>query len=369
MIYMDNAATTRVLDEAAQASLHCMTDGFGNPESRHAYGLTAHSAVESSRKILAHAMGIESDELFFAPSATAANNTAIRGAVSSKRKGRIISTAFEHPAVEEVLKDLEKTFEVVRLIPTGGEITAEAFRQALTPDTVLITCMQVNNETGAVTPLKEMVTVLKRSGIDAPFHSDAVQGFLKEDFRYSMLDMATFSGHKVHAPKGVGALYVKKGVRIRPVLLGGGQEKNLFSGTHNVPAIVGWGTACKILEAKKGEDRKTAESINTVLRKGILNLGGVINSPENASPYILNAAFPKYLGENILNYLSERNIYVSTGSACSAKKPSRVLSAVGKGDLSRSALRFSLCGDNTEEEAYVVLQGLKDALKDISTLR
>ena len=369
MIYMDNAATTKVLDEAAQASVRCMTENFGNPESRHAHGLAAHAKTEESRKILARAMGIDADELFFAPSATAANNTAIRGAVATKRKGRIISTAFEHPAVEEVLKDLEKTFEVVRLLPAGGKITADSFRQALTPDTVLVTCMQVNNETGAVTPLKEMATVLKRSGIDAPFHSDAVQGFLKEDFRYSMLDMATFSGHKMHAPKGIGALYVKKGLRIKPLLLGGGQEKNLFSGTHNVPAIVGWGTACTVLEKRKESDRNRAKDLNNILRKGILDLGGEINSPEDASPYILNAAFPHYLGENILNYLSNRNICISTGSACSAKKPSRVLSAVGKGDLSRFSLRFSFCGENTEEEAFLVLEALKDALKDIATVR
>lgn len=366
---MDNAATTCVSDEAAQKSLRYMTETFGNPESRHGFGIAAHSAVEESRKILARAMGIEPDELFFAPSATVANNTAIRGAVASKRKGRIISTAFEHPAVEEVLKDLEKTFEVVRLVPVGGKITADAFRQALTPDTILVTCMQVNNETGAVTPLKEMVTVLKRSGVDAPFHSDAVQGFLKEDFRYSMLDMATFSGHKMHAPKGVGALYVKKGLRVKPVLWGGGQEKNLFSGTHNVPAIVGWGAACESLKEDKEERRRTVEKVNEILRTGIVDLGGEINSPQDASPYILNAAFPGYLGENILNYLSERGICISTGSACSAKKQSRVLSAIGKGDLSRFSLRFSFCADNTEEEARLVLYALKDALKDISTVR
>ncbi len=314
-------------------------------------------------------MGISDEELYFAPSATVANNTAIRGAVVSKRKGRIISTAFEHPAVEEVLKDLEKTFEVVRLKPENGVITVKSFREALTPDTVLVTCMQVNNETGAVTPLKEMATLLKRSGIDAPFHTDAVQGFLKEEFRYSMVDMATFAGHKVHGPKGIGALYLRKGLRIKPLILGGGQEQTLFSGTHNVPAVMGWAAACKQMQEEKAEVRAKVEAIHRQLREGIVALGGEINSPEHGSPYVLSAAFPGYLGENILNYLSGREIYLSTGSACSAKKPSRVMTAIGKEHLSRNTLRFSFSRFNSEEEVPVVLQALSDALQEISKVR
>ncbi|MBQ4323601.1 MAG: cysteine desulfurase [Clostridia bacterium] len=365
MIYMDNAATTRVTDEGAAAAERCMTKVFGNPESLHGFGLTAEHALNGARKTLATAMGIAEDELFFAPSATVANNTALRGAVANKRRGRIISTAFEHPAVEEVLKDLEKAFEVVRLIPDHGVITADSFRQALSPDTVLVSCMQVNNETGAVTPLKEMAQLLRRSGIDAPFHTDAVQGFLKEDFRYSQIDMATFAGHKVHAPKGIGALYLRKGLRIRPAILGGGQEKNLFSGTHNVPAAVAWAESCKIMQGEKHDVRTRIERINVRLREGILALGGEINSPDGASPYVLNAAFRGTLAENILHYLSQKEIYISTGSACSAKKPSRVMTAVGKGDLSRYSLRFSFSRYNTEEEVPVVLEALSEALNHI----
>lgn len=368
MIYMDNAATTRVFDEAAKEAMKYMTDVYGNPESRHKFGLWAEGAVAEARKTIAKAVGVTDEEIFFTPSATVANNTAIRGAVASKRGGRIISTAFEHPAVEEVLKDLERTFEVVRLQPIQGKITVESFRNALSPDTVLVTCMQVNNETGAVTPLKEMATLLKRSGIDAPFHTDGVQGFLKEDFRYSMIDMASFAGHKVHAPKGVGALYLRKGLRIKPAILGGGQEKNLFSGTHNVPAIAAWGVACRIMQEEKTEVRQKVEAINAKMRKGLLDLGAVINSPDDGSPYVLNAAFSAYLGENILNYLSERQIYISTGSACSAKKPSRVMTAVGKEDLSRNTLRFSFSRYNSSEEVEPLLQELSNALRDISTI-
>ncbi len=369
MIYMDNAATTRVIDEAAAVAANYMAEAFGNPESRHGFGLLAENAVTEARKTIARAVGVSEEEIFFAPSATVANNTAIRGAVASKRGGRIISTAFEHPAVEEVLKDLEKTFEVVRLQPEQGKITVDSFRKALSPDTVLVTCMQVNNETGAITPLKEMAALLKRSGIDAPFHTDGVQGFLKEDFRYSMIDMATFAGHKVHAPKGVGALYLRKGLRIKPAVLGGGQEKNLFSGTHNVPAIAAWGVACNIMQEEKSEVRGKIEEINAKMRKGLLELGAEINSPADGSPYLLNAAFPGYLGENILNYLSEKGIYISTGSACSAKKPSRVMTAIGKGDLSRHALRFSFSRYNSVEEVETVLQALSDSLHEISKVR
>ncbi len=366
---MDNAATTRVFDQGAEKAAECMRLCYGNPESRHGFGLRGEQILQNARKTLANAVGVSDEEIFFAPSATVANNTAIRGAVASKRKGRIISTAFEHPAVEEVLSDLEKTFEVVRLKPEKGLITVESFRNALTPDTVLVTCMQVNNETGAITPLKEMATLLKRSGIDAPFHSDAVQGFLKEDFRYSMIDMATFAGHKVHAPKGIGALYLKKGLRIKPAILGGGQEKNLFSGTHNVPAAAGWACACDIMKNERPEVRARIETMYARLREGILALGGEINSPEGGSPYVLNAAFPGYLGENIVNYLSQKEIYISTGSACSAKKPSRVMTAIGKEHLSRNSLRFSFSRFNTEDEVGVVLNELNHGLNEISKVR
>ena len=362
---MDNAATTRVLDEAAKVAYETMTEGFGNPESLHGFGLEAEHKLSAARKALASAMGITEEELFFAPSATVANNVALLGAVANKRKGRIISTAFEHPAVEEVLKQLEKTFEVVRLIPDHGVITPDRFREALTPDTVLVTCMQVNNETGAITPLKEISALLRRSGIDAPLHTDAVQGFLKEDFRYSAVDMASFAGHKLHAPKGIGGLYLKKGLRIRPLILGGGQEKNLFSGTHNVPAAVAWGEACKIMQREKAETRQKVEKINAQLRQGVLDLGGEITSPEGASPYVLNVAFRGTLAENLLHFLSQKEIYVSTGSACSAKKPSRVLTAIGKGDLSRYTLRFSFSRYNSEEEVPAVLDALREGLNHI----
>lgn len=366
MIYMDNAATTRVLEEAASLAKNIMTEHFGNPESLHDFGLEAEHAVTKSRRILSAAAGVSEEEFFFTPSATIANNTALRGAVASKKKGRIISTAFEHPAVEEVLKDLEKTFEVVRLKPENGEITVKSFRDALSADTVLISCIQVNNETGAVTPLKEMAALLRRSGIEAPFHTDAVQGFLKEDFDYSLVDMASFAGHKLHAPKGVGALYLRKGLRIRPFILGGGQEKNLFSGTHNVPAIAGWGEACTVMTKEKDAVYKNILTINRIMRQGLLELGAEINSPENASPYVLNASFRGTLAENILHYLSKQNIYVSTGSACSAKKPSRVMTAIGKGELSRYALRFSFSRYNAPEEADAVIQALSHAIKEIS---
>lgn len=369
MIYLDNAATTRVFPEAAQAAYDAMTDGFGNPESLHGFGLRAEQTVSAARRKIAQAAGVGEDEIFFAPCATVADNAILRGAVKNKRSGRIISTAFEHPAVEETLKELEQTFEVVRLRPEHGLITVDAFRAVLSPDTVLVSCMQVNNETGAVTPLREMAAMLKQSGIKAIFHTDAVQGFLKEDLRYSLLDAATFAGHKVHAPKGIGALYLKKGTRIRPFYGGGGQEKDLFSGTHNVPAIAAWGKACEIGLARKAEARENVAHLNLILREGLIERGAKILSPENASPYVLSAYFPGILGENILQYLSAREIYLSTGSACSAGKPSPVMEAIGLGEISRYVLRFSFCGDNTEDEIRTTLSALSDALRDILPVR
>lgn len=366
MIYLDNAATTRVLPEAAKAAADAMTEGYANPGSLHEFGFQAEKIREKARKSVADAAGVLPEEIYFTPSATIANNAVLRGILATKRSGRILTTAFEHPAVEEVLKAAEANFEVVRIPPEHGQIRAERFREALTPDTVLITCMQVNNETGAVTPLKEIAQILRRSKIPAPIHSDAVQGFLKEDFRYSLLDAATFAGHKIHAPKGIGVLYLKKGTRIRPIFFGGGQEKGIFSGTENLPAIAALGVCCDRLAPQKNEEYERIRILRDRLKEGLISLGAEINSPENASPYLLNVAFPGYPGENILHFLSARGIYISTGSACSSKKASRVMSAIGKAELTRYALRFSLSRETEADEIDETLAAVADALRSLT---
>ena len=362
MIYLDNAATTRVLPQAAEIARNFMETVYANPASLHQPGLTAELALEEARTSVAKAAGVLPEEIYFCPGGTYANNAALLGIGNLKRKGRIISSAFEHPAVEECLKVLEKTFEIIRLRPVNGQILPEQVESALTPDTVLVSLMQVNNETGAVTDLRKIRQILHRTASSALLHTDAVQGFLKEEPIYSVVDMASFSGHKTHAPKGIGALYLKKGLHLPPFVRGGGQEKGLFSGTSNTPAAAAWGKACRILTPKWREHRSQAEKVCRTFWTGLEALGAKVLSPRLSNPYVLSFAFPGYLGENILHTLSAREIYLSTGSACSSRKASTVMKAIGQEAMSRFALRASFSFETTQEEALQTLDSLKDIL-------
>lgn len=357
MIYFDNASTTKPYPSALQA----LSENYFNPASLHDGGLSSEKALEDARKRLANLMRILPEELYFTCGGTASDNTAIRGYLKSKRGGRIMTSEYEHPAVYECFKNLENEFEVVYLRPENGVITAKSVEENLTSDTHLVSVMQVNNESGAVNPIAEISRLLRRKKV--AFHTDAVQGFLKVGkFDYSAVDFAAFSGHKNHAPKGIGGLYIKKGIKIKPLILGGGQEKNVFSGTVNVPGAVAWANAAEEAAANFERDFRTVSEINAFLRQEIISLGGVILSPENASPFVLSVAFGGYMAENILHYLSERRIYVSTGSACSSKKASRVLKACGLEQYSKNTLRLSFSGENTLDEAKEFAYVLKEAL-------
>jgi cysteine desulfurase len=265
----------------------------------------------------------------------------------------------------ECFKQLENNFEVVYLKPENGVITKEIFLKALTPDTIFVSIMQVNNETGAISPLKDIAKAIKESGINAVLHTDAVQGFLKEPFNYHTVDMASFSGHKTHGPKGVGGFYLKKGIKIKPVTFGGGQEKGIFSGTSNTPAIMGWGAAAQELDKNFDSIREQVMALKNTASEKLTALGGIILSPEKATPFILNIAFPGYIAENILHYLSKHDIYVSTGSACSSKKGSHVLKAIGQEKLQKSSLRLSFSHYNTMDEILILSEVMEKALKDI----
>lgn len=365
MIYLDNAATTRASKRAADAAYEIMTENYANPSSLHFGGILAEREMEKARGTLSKIMNVDKEELFFTSGGTMSDNLAIKGYLSTKRNGRVITTAFEHPAVLECFKQLEQTFEVVYLKPENGMITTKLLMDALTPDTVFVSIMQVNNETGAISPLKELAKVIKESGIDAVFHTDAVQGFLKEPFNYHIVDMASFSGHKTHGPKGVGGLYIKKGIKIKPITSGGGQEKGVFSGTSNTPAIVGWKAAAEELDENISSIINNVTCLKNLAEDKLSALGGIVLSPRNASPFILNIAFPGYVAENILHYLSNHEIYVSTGSACSSKKGSHVLKAVGQEKLQKSSIRLSFSNYNNQEEILFLCNVMEKALKDI----
>ena len=345
-IYLDNAATTAVLPEASAVACDTMTNLYANPASLHTFGFEAEKLLEKSRETLAKAIGCKSEELFFTSGGTGSDNLAVLGYLKTKRGGRIITSAYEHPAVLECFKQAESKFDVVYLKPENGVITEEALQRELTPDTVLVSVMHVNNETGALNPTEKLarLTHLVKGAV---FHTDAVQAFMKEPFDYSKVDMASFSAHKTHAPKGIGAVYIKNGVKVKPVLLGGGQEKGLFSGTSNVAGAAAWATAVERTDVKANR-----EKVSKI-------------SPENGSPYILNAVFEGYMAENLLHYLSNEGIYVSTGSACSSKHGSHVFKALGLEKYQKNALRFSFSQFTTEEEINKTADTLKDALGKI----
>lgn len=348
MIYLDNAATTRMNPEAAELYAHLATEQYANSESLHTFGFSVQQLLDHARDALAKKAGVKPEEFFFAPCGTLADNTAILGTVDPKRGGRIVTSAFEHPAVAECMKKLESSFDVVYLRPENGIITPEQLSRALTPDTRLVSIMHVNNETGAVADLRALSAVIRRSGCGALFHTDAIQGFLKEPLSYSCVDLASFSAHKTHGPKGLGALYVRRGVRIRPVYYGGGHEKGLFSGTVNVPGIAAWAKAVENTDCLR--ERTYVEVLNTLCRSLLLPLGARIVSPEHASPYILSVIFPNYIAENIIHALSRSGIAVSSGSACSSRHPGAVFRALGLESYAKNALRISFCAQNTEAE-------------------
>ena len=369
MIYLDNAATTKPSKEAVAAATLMMSTYYANPSSLHDAGIEVEKKVEEARGVIANACGVEKECLYFTGSGTISDNIAILGYLQNKRTGRIITSSYEHPAVLECFKALENRFEVVYLNPVNGIITSELVDDALTPDTIFVSIMHVNNETGAVTPISEISTILKRKGI--VFHTDAIQSFLKvqdknnKTFNYSCVDMCSISGHKTHGPKGIGALYIKKGIKVKPVIYGGGQEKNVYSGTYNSAGIVSWASAVNNQIENFEKNLSYIKELNKKTRNMVEKLGGIIISPDNSSPYVLNVAFKEYISENILHYLSSRGIYVSTGAACSSKKGSSIMKALKLEKYQKNTLRISFSYENTEAEIDVLKQTLKSALNEI----
>ena len=376
MVYLDNAATTRVCPEAAEAAVHMMTECFGNPSTTYKLGREAKAAVDKARGQIAKALGCQPDEVYFTSCGSEGDNWAlISGARYMRRRGKhIISSAVEHDAVRKSLDFLEKEgYEITRLQPDGtGAIPLEAVRAALRPDTILVSLMMVNNETGAVNDIAAVARMLKAENSIALLHTDAVQGFLKVPFSAKTLgaDMITISGHKIHAPKGIGALYVKKGVKVLPQLWGGHQQNGLRPGTENTPYIVGLGLAAA-KGAKNLSDRNAhIRALNAQLRTGLEELAQqapiTLNSPADAVPEVLNFSTNCVNSQTFIEYLSGRHIYISGGSACDKGEPSHTLMAMGAPDLAvRTALRVSFCGDNTPEDVQALLDGLKDGLKEL----
>lgn len=375
MIYFDNAATTRVSDTAAQAALSAMTELYANPSSAHAFGFEAEKALRAARAAVLAALGFTPSEgsLVFTGSGSEADNLALRGAARAlARRGKhIVLSDSEHPAVENTAKDLEKEgFTLSRLSTKGGKLDLDEARAVLTPDTILVSCMAVNNETGAIYDIASLASLAKALCPNALFHTDAVQAFTKIPAGvWKKADLVSVSAHKIHAPKGVGALFVRKGVRLVPCITGGGQENGLRSGTEAMPGICAMAAAAKQATADFAALDAQVKSINAYLRTRLSTLDGVcINTePDGFLPHILSIAVPGLRSEILLRFLSERGIYVSAGSACSAKHAdNRVLSAFGLPDkIADSTLRLSFSADNTTAECDAFVKALSDAMQTL----
>ncbi len=374
-VYLDNAATTKPCSECVEAILSALTENYGNPSSLHRVGLNAQLAVDKARKSIADALGTAPECIYFTSGATESNNLAIRGAAGAygKRKRKIVVSSVEHASVAETMTALEQNgFEVVRVSPReDGRFYGIDFVSACDENTCLISMMLVNNETGYILPVGEVFGALKRRFPDIITHCDCVQGFMKLPVKASSLsaDLISVSGHKIHGAKGTGALYVKKGVRLIPLITGGKQEKGIRSGTESVPLIAGFGAAVDKLLPSISERYETVRKLKAYLLEGLAEIDGVtINSPEDGSPYVVNISAAGRRSEIMLHYLEQREIYVSSGSACSKGAQSGVLGEFGiNGKLADSAVRISMTAETTAEELDEFIAALKDGIENIRT--
>lgn len=357
-IYLDNAATTKPCSEAVSAIISAMNDNYGNPSSLHRAGLEAQLVVDRSRKIIAGSIGCEPENIIFTSGATESNNLALKGiaAAYGRRKKRIVVSSVEHPSVAETASELEKNgFEVVRVSPgKDGSFSSSDFVNACDENTFLISMMLVNNETGYILPVKEAFAAVKRRFPEIITHCDCVQGYMKLPIKASALnaDLISLSGHKVHAAKGIGALYIKKGVRVAPIIMGGKQEKGIRSGTESVPLIAGFGAAVEKLRSTVSERYERAAQLKSRLLAELGKIDGIlVNSPDDASPYIINISAVGRRSEIMLHFLEQKGIYVSSGSACSKGAQSGVLSEFGI-DAKRadSAVRISITAETSVDE-------------------
>jgi cysteine desulfurase len=387
LIYLDNSATTKQYDTVTEVMTRLMNEDYGNPSALHRMGMNAERAVKEARAAVAATLSAKPEEIFFTGSGTESDNTAIIGAaLARKRKGnRILTTKIEHPAVMESCKRLESMgFVVDRIgVDSKGLVDMNEFEEKLDDSVILVSVMAVNNELGTVEPIPEIGRLIRQKS-EALFHSDAVQAFGKIILapEAENIDLLSVSGHKIHGPKGTGALYIKKGIHIEPYLLGGGQEHGFRSGTENTPALAGFGLAAKIMSTDfEDRIRKMAKARNYLmegLKAEIADI--IINSPERTAegrfacletvccPSILNVSFSGCRGEVLLHSLEQQDIYVSTGAACSSKKKgSHVLAATGlAAPLIEGAIRFSFSEFNTTGEMDYVLCELK---KSVASMR
>lgn len=370
-VYLDNSATTAPCPEAVEAVNFMMTENFGNPSSLHGAGISAMKEIISARESIAKALSCEKDEIFFTSGGTEANNLAIFGAAyANRRRGnRIVTTAIEHESVMQSIDRLEEEgFEVIRLMPDGhGFISENELEEAINDKTILVSMMYINNEVGSILPVEKIKKAVTRKNAPALIHIDCVQAFGKIPVRPKKLgaDLASVTAHKIHGPKGSGALYIRKGVNISPRTFGGEQEKRIRPGTEASPLIAGFGAAVNALPDLKKQSEYIS-GLNTYARERLGEIDGLVfNSADNASPFILNIYIPSFMrSQTVIQELSAKyGIYVSSGSACAKGKRSHVLTAMRLPDerIDKS-IRISFCRSNTKEDIDILADALKELI-------
>ncbi len=370
MIYLDNSATTKPCQEAVEAMTYMLKECWGNPSSVHHLGVEAERQMKTARNQVAALMGAEPERVFFTSGGTEADNWAIFSTAErlGKRGKHIITTAVEHHAVLHPMEKLEaQGFEVTYLKPDEtGFVSVETLSAALRPDTILVSVMMVNNETGAVMPIADMVKAVRRKSPLALFHTDAVQGFGKVPFKAKTLgaDLISVSGHKIHGAKGVGALYIKKGLTLPPLLRGGGQEQNFRSGTEGLPAIVGFGAACAACDLN--QEIAHLSQLRDLCREKLADVPGLVFLGKGDAPHVVTVSVPGLRSQGLINRLQEREIYVSAGSACSKGHRSHVLEAMGvPAKVIDGAIRISFGRENTPEDVDRLREGLIYAIDNL----
>ncbi|MDO4419213.1 MAG: cysteine desulfurase family protein [Ruminococcus sp.] len=369
--YLDNSATTKVSEGAANKAIELMRHNFGNPSSLHSFGFEAEKELNAARQAVAEAIGAKESEIYFTSGGTEANNLALMGVAEAKKRAgkKIVTTAIEHSSIIDTAKHLESSgFEVEFVYPKDKNgFDVKDFENAIDENTILVSVMMTNNETGLMPPVSKIPAIIKRKNSPALFHIDAVQGLGKENINVTSLkcDLMSISAHKIHGAKGVGALYVKKGVRILPRTFGGKQENSLRPGTEALPLIGAFGVAAK--EINIFENREKITELNLYLRQQLASFDDIIiNSPEDASPYILNFSARGIRSETMLHHLSSYGVYISSGSACSKGGKSHVLSALKlNDDLADSAVRVSFSKESTIKDVDALLEALEIGLNTL----
>ena len=368
MIYLDNSATTRPCPQAVEAMTKAMTENWGNPSSLYSFGIDTARDLRNARHQVAAAMGAEPERVFFTSGGTEADNWAIFGTVKrmGKRGKHIITTAMEHHAILNCMKELEaQGYEVTYLQPDAqGRVGVEDLKGALRKDTILVSVMMVNNEVGSVMPISQMAKLTHRICPDAIFHTDAVQGFLKIPFQAKTLgaDLISVSSHKIHGPKGAGALYIAPRLKsFPPLLLGGGQESGYRSGTEGTPAIFGFAAAAAAVSETVRQDTAREKELIAQLAGKLSALPGVVINGAHEAPHILCVSVPGVPTQNSINILQDAGICVSAGSACAKGHRSHVLTAMGiRPEVIDCTFRVSLCEGTTQEELDTLVKTIEE---------